>query len=283
MTKQQITKRQHHIPQMLLKNFVDESAKLYMRDIEKSTTKYQTVETVAFQKHLYTVHYEKGKDDQLEKDFSAFESEAAPTLDRVLNRKIVYSSQEDIQRILRFTALLMARTPKFVNLAEVKGTSSEMVKILYDKGTQKNLPKEKIDEYVRNMLTAKGFSYAKTFNSTWEDLFTQLVSYFNPVLCFADAGTFSVSDNYVTFEPLRGFDANDAITPWWKRSVHIHCPLSSNTCLTYVPKEDLKKVGTLDISWRKRMVDKAFVTVVNKFTKIQAERYLYCLDKTAIE
>ncbi len=47
MTSNQITKKQHHFPQMMLKRFIDNTNKLFMLDTETGNIKHKTTETVA--------------------------------------------------------------------------------------------------------------------------------------------------------------------------------------------------------------------------------------------
>lgn len=273
MTKQQVTKRQHHFPQMMLKRFTNENDQIFMYDnVAKKISTPRSTETVAFQNHLYSVHYETHKDDALEKRFSSIESDAESVVNRVLS--ITNNTPQDAQALLEFVAILISRTPKFALLAETKGASNDMRLILEAKGRQKNLPEEAIQKYVDNMQSNKGFSFAETFHTLFEDLFFKLVENFNPLLCFSETGIFIVSDNYATLEPLEQVDPSH--TDWWTLNLRIHCPIASNVCLTFLPKEDPNQRGTRDMSWAKQNISIERVSAINALTAAQSERYLYC-------
>ncbi len=271
MTKQQVTKRQHHFPQMMLKRFTNESDQIFMYDrVANKLSEPRSTETVAVQNHLYSVHYENHKDDALEKKFSTIESEAEGVVNRVLS--IETNTQRDAQSLLEFVTVLILRTPRNARIAETKGSSNDMRAILEEKGRKKALPEEAIQKYADSLQFNKGFSFAVTFNTLFEGLFFKLVKNFNPLLCFASAGHFIVSDNYATFELLEQIDPS--CTDWW--AMHrIHCPIASNACLTFIPKDDPAKIGTHDLNWEKLNISETRVSEINALTAIQQERYLY--------
>ncbi|MCB9985885.1 MAG: DUF4238 domain-containing protein [Micavibrio sp.] len=272
MAKQQVTKRQHHFPQMMLKRFTNENHQIFMYDcVANKLSEPRSTETVAFQNHLYSVHYETHKDDALEKKFSKIESEAEDVVNRVLS--IETNTPRDAQSLLEFVTVLISRTPQNTRIAETKGSSNDMRAILEDKGRKKTLPEEAIKKYADSMQSNKGFSFASTFNTLFEDLFFKLVENFNPLLCFARAGHFIVSDNYATFEPVEQIDPYR--TDWWTMQIRIHCPIASNACLTFIPKDDPAKIGTLDLNWAKLNISETRVSEINLLTAKQKDRYLY--------
>lgn len=272
MAKQQVTKRQHHFPQMMLKRFTNENNQIFMYDsATNKLSEPRSTETVAFQNHLYSVHYETHKDDALEKKFSTIESEAEGVISRVLS--IETNTPRDAQSLLEFVTVLISRTPQNARIAETKGSSNDMRAILEEKGRKKALPEEAIQKYADSMQSNRGFSFAATFNTLFEDLFFKLVENFDPLLCFTSAGHFIVSDNYATFEPLEHIDPSR--TDWWKMLIRIHCPIASNACLTFIPKHDPTKIGTHDLNWAKLNISETRVSEINALTAKQQERYLY--------
>lgn len=280
MNKQQITKKQHHFPQMMLKRFTNENDQIFMYDRgAKKLSAPRSTETVAYQNHLYSVHYQTHKDDALEKKFSRIESEAEGIVNRVLS--IETNTPQDAQSLLEFVTVLISRTPKFALLAEAKGASNDMRSILEERGREKNLPEEAIQKYADSMQSNKGFSFAATFQTLFEDLFFKLVENFNPLLCFSNANHFIVSDNYATFELLEQIDSSR--TDWWTMNIRIHCPIASNVCLTFLPKDDPAKIGTHDLNWAKLNISDTRVSEINALTARQYERYLYSGDQDVLK
>lgn len=256
---------------MMLKRFTNESDQIFMYDRDANKlSEPRSTKTVACQNHLYSVHYQTHKDDALEKKLSKIESEAEGVVNRVLS--IETNTPQDAQSLLEFVSILISRTPRFAILAETKGASNDMRSILEERGRQKNLPEVAIQKYADSMQSNKGFSFAATFQTLFEGLFFKLVENFNPLLCFASAGHFIVSDNYAAFEPLEQIDPSR--TDWW--AMHrIHCPIASNACLTFIPKDDPAKIGTHDLNWAKLNISETRVSEINALTAIQQERYLY--------
>lgn len=280
MTKQQVTKRQHHFPQMMLKRFTNENNQIFMYDrVADKFSEPRSTETVAYQNHLYSVHYQTHKDDALEKKFSRIETQAEDVVNRILSVEI--NTPQDAQSLLEFVTILISRTPKHALIAETKGASNDMRSILKEKGSQKGLPEEVIQKYADSMQSNRGFSFAVTFNTLFEDLFFKLVENFNPLLCFSNAGHFIISDNYATFEPLEQIDPS--CSEWWTMNLRIHCPISSNACLTFIPKDNPEKVGTLDLDWAKLNISETRVSEINALTARQFERYLYCGDQDELK
>ena len=119
------TRKQHHIPVMILKRFIDSTGKIYMLDKEKGI-KHQKPENVGFVPHLYTVHYPDKKDDSLEKTFSVIENEISTILDNLLiNQKSI--SQLELQKLLEFTIIMMLRSPMVVNIAKEECVSNKTI------------------------------------------------------------------------------------------------------------------------------------------------------------
>ncbi|MDO9593285.1 MAG: DUF4238 domain-containing protein, partial [Erysipelotrichaceae bacterium] len=111
MTKQQVTKRQHHFPQMMLKRFTNENNQIFMYDrVADKFSEPRSTETVAYQNHLYSVHYQTHKDDALEKKFSRIETQAEDVVNRILS--VETNTPQDAQSLLEFVTILISRTPK---------------------------------------------------------------------------------------------------------------------------------------------------------------------------
>ena len=286
MSNQQVTKKQHHFPQMMLKRFTNKDGQIFMYDsVSKKVSAPRSTETVGYQNHLYSVHYEGRKDDALEKKFAKIESDAEHVVNKILSKDIIDNAPSDIQSFLEFIAILISRTPKLVELAESKGSSERMQEILLEKGKEKGFQDSKIQSYLSKVQSNKGFSFANTFNTCFEDIFLKIVNNFNPLLQIStsDSKDFLVSDNYATFELIGNVAIDPSRTDWWKLNMHIHCPVSSSVCLTFIPKDDPAKVDTGDLVWSKKNIDNKIVSNINQLTSKQYERYLYCADENEIK
>ena len=270
---QQITKKQHHFPQMMLKRFLDDTNKIFMLDAQTGKINHQTTETVAYQNHLYTVHYAHGKDDGLEKKFSAIESRAEDVLGRFLG-----SSNHDIEDckfVLEFAVILMIRTPKIVGIAENISKTEHMKETLLKRGSEKQISKEEIESYISDLHENKGFSYAATFSHSIADRLKLITENFDAVVhtCSSDNVSFVVSDNYAVFEPLENLQIEEGKNDWYNLPVHIHCPLAYNKCLCFTPKPN--KNDKAAFNWSFAEVSEDHVNRVNQLAFRQKERYLY--------
>lgn len=65
--------------------------------------------------------------------------------------------------------------------------------------------------------------------------------------------------------------------------VSIHCPISSNVCLTFIPKQDLENKFTNNMTCYWRPINKFDVDKINELTAHQIDRFLYCGDKEELE
>ena len=282
MMTNQITKKQHHFPQMMLRKFLDNENKLHMFDEVSGNIKYQTTETVAYQNHLYTIHYEKGKDDSLEKKFSEIESRAVGVLERFLSGNS--STLDDCKFVVEFVAILMMRTPQNVNIAEEVSNTEKMAQILRSEGKNRGVSEKEIEDFITELISQKGFGYAVTFSDSIKSRVEDLINHFDlKIVTIEDEGHyFMVSDNYATYEPLPNLEIKEGNNDWYNLPIHIHCPLSSNKCLTFIPKENKEDLNE-NLNWSYGIIDKQKVDHINQLTFHQKNRYVYSQSREQIE
>ncbi len=111
-------KKQHYVPQMLLKRFTDENGKLYHYvkhpDVQEVLYKYPN--NVFFEKHYYAFYDDdNNKDNSLEKKFAKLEGEVDQILEKIVTlvrsgKKPGLSSDEK-QLLDQFTYYQWKRTP----------------------------------------------------------------------------------------------------------------------------------------------------------------------------
>lgn len=281
MSNVQITKKQHHFPQMMLKRFLDDTGKVFMLDAQTGKIKHQTTDTVAYQNHLYSIHYAHGVDDALEKKFSVIESQAETVLSRFLHTD--NPDIEDCKFVVEFAVILMMRTPKNVVIAEDCSKTDKMKETLRRKGADKGISCEEIESYISEMHENKGFSYAATFSQSISDRLKIITENFDTIIYTSNSDNVSyvVSDNYAIFEPLESLKVEEGKNDWWNLPVNIHCPLASNKCLCFIPKANKKDEATF--TWGFAEAKEGYVSKINALSFQQIERYLYSASKAQIE
>lgn len=284
MSKNQLTKRQHHFPRMMLKRFADESGKVFMLNGRNQEIVHSNLNSVAVRKHLYSVHIGDEKDDSLEQKLSSIESDADQALNRVLG-DINYSDNRDFQAIIEFAVILMLRTPRVVEMSEDIGASDKMAETLRTKAKEKGFAPETAEEYIKSVQNHKGLSFAETFMHSFKERFGQIVENFDAHLCISDSPdcTFVVSDTYAAIEKIGDLNEKELGTDWWKMPVQIYFPLSANHCLTLTPKKEIEKIGSPTFDFSRTIVEENFIKKVNELAMQQKEAYLYAHSIKEIE
>ncbi len=284
MTKKQVTKRQHHIPKMILKRFADNTDKVFMLDGKTGDILHLKLDSVAIRKHLYSVHLNDCKDDTLEQKFSLVESEAENILTHVLSNPD-YNNPDDLKKLIEFVIILMIRTPRVVKIAETTGASDKMAKTLREKATEKGFSEEKTENYITFIQNNRGASFAETFLHSFKERFSQITENFDAYLCRAEKPrlTFVVSDTYAVLEAIGDINKNKFGTDWWKMAVQIYFPLSANHCIILTPKKDKSKIGKKVFEFGKISVNSRFIRRVNTLSFLQKENFLYGPCKKELE
>ncbi len=275
------TKKQHHIPVMILKRFSDNAGMVYILDVERNMTRRQRPKETGFIKHLYSMIFEDKKDDLIEKAFSKIESENNQILDKLLIDKIPLTELET-QKIIEFTITLMLRSPQVVKIADEEGSSSEMADKLRKISIEKSIPKTEVEKYITDINKIKGFSYANTLSTQYKQRATQILENYDAILCKAKEGReFILSDRYITILPQEEYIKNqDRLiekhgTDWWKMPIEIACPLSKTHALVFVPKSNKQNIGTMKTSFKELDITIEQIDRINHSCREQKDGYLY--------
>ncbi len=103
--------RQHYLPRMYLKNFVNGNNKIWVfNDITKETKELSIKDTTVI-KHFYTIEDKNGsKDYTLEHKLSEIETICSPIIDKLINKEHI--TYEEKYSLSVFIALLQNRTPQ---------------------------------------------------------------------------------------------------------------------------------------------------------------------------
>lgn len=268
--------KHHHIPQMILKRFKGKSGHIFMIDSKVSSIKVmaRNPESVAYKRDLYSVHYGTKKDTSLEEKFSTIEGNASNIIDLLVD-DIGKIDQKSVLAIVEFVIILMFRSPKIVEMADVSGKTDEMINILRGHAEKRNFPIEKADLYFENIRNHKGFIYSEILHPIICERHNKLVENFDVMFCVAKNTfpKFILNDNYVIFDRIGQLDIDTHGSDWWKMPIQIFCPLSSEVCLVFVPKKERR--GESFFNYSTINVESNFVMAINDKSNLQKDRYIY--------
>ncbi len=285
MKRKKVTKKQHHIPQMMLKRFTDTNNQICMYDREKKEWLYpRNIKSVGCRKHLYSIEDGDRKDDCLENCFSLIESDAEPVIERILS--INKNTFDDVEKLVKFVVTLILRAPKFTEIVEKFGSSNYIARILEEQGRKERMPEDKIQRNLNNLKSKKGFSFAVTFDKLFEKIYSNLAENFDLYLCSSNTDNFIINDNYATFDTLDENVFNKIyqnLINWATLDIKVYCPIDSNHCLTFIPKKDKKRIGTDNVTFAECKISAENVSKINTLTVSQSERYAYCADPDEIK
>lgn len=252
-----------------------------MLDKEKGI-KHQKPENVGFVPHLYTVHYPDKKDDSLEKTFSVIENEISTILDNLLiNQKSI--SQLELQKLLEFTIIMMLRSPMVVNIAKEECVSNKTIAQLRQTAKEKAFLEETAEQYIKEMSECDGLAFQETFFPLFKERALKIFTHFNARIIKApDRHTFAIGDRYFTLlttdeflQNIETYKKNYGMD-WWHMPVEIICPISAEYAIAYTKKEEVSK--KLDITLKPQTISKELITIINKNTVQQSDRYTYAQE-----
>jgi hypothetical protein len=111
-TTRPVARKHHYIPQCYLRGFVrySEKPKLAVIDMGRGKTFSASPENVAAERDFHAISVKGLPTDALEQEFSKFEAELAPAINRIVNVRAV-KDRNDLNCILNFIALLAVKNP----------------------------------------------------------------------------------------------------------------------------------------------------------------------------
>lgn len=266
-------KRQHHIPQMLLKRFLGINEKIYLGNILKKKVEARSTETVGFVNHLYSIDIDGKKDDSLEVRFSIPEANANLILDK-LEKDVHSITHKDVCELIEFVVMLAYRSPLAVRLADKHSKSEKIRDTLLQEsmGDQKKI--EFSEQYFKQLKEQKGFAFSQMFTTVFRERVTMVIQNFDVILCDCTSvyPKFILQDNYVAFDFIGQIPKEITGLNLWDSSIQFFCPLSKNFCLAFVPKKT-KGSNTFNFSYRK--MNPKFMENLNIKFLYQAINYIY--------
>lgn len=265
-------KRHHHIPQMLLRNFLNSNKQLYFYD-SKNPDKIEArnEETVAYVKRLYP--------HKLELEFSKKEGQAKTAIDKILSGVLL--DEDTATVIISFLIALFLRAPKHVLNLSSEITKQRMTELLISEAKAygyQTLPLEFIKSLIDNM-------YEGSFNKLWKIFSERAVDNFNIRLYVNFSGTpFILNDNYITIAPDHNLPTSldTKNMEWMNYTSKIYCPLSATRCFVFVNKRDAANKGTTFVNYYSTGIAEAGVKAINELSARQASRYLYSTTEDEI-
>ena len=160
-------KRQHYIPKMLLKHFVDDKGHLhfYIKDSPEKGVRSQRPDTLFYKNHLYTfTNLDGSRDYSTEAFFSKIESEADPVVCKIVDN----ARKEELPDLTRtekdvwalFLAQLWRRLPALRDsvIPEQVGSSRQQEAYRYIKNIPVNKPIDhsEMGDFIKDEIWPQG-------------------------------------------------------------------------------------------------------------------------------
>lgn len=291
---QSLSKRHHYIPQFYLKGFSSDEKHLFVLDKEASKEerfRYQTINSIAFQKHLYTYQTKSRKKETLEDMFSQIEGRAATVIRKAeLKQDLTDQERNDFSLFLSFLWIRVPYSKKeferstqqlYEKIARksVVMTPKKNLKEFFEK-RGKNLTDKEIDDLVDFAINEKRSKITVTVpHSYWIKQMLLLGVDIAPALEIADwefrvatkSFAFVTSDNpflLLPNRPLDPFEGLGLLTPGAKKVI----PISAKICLViHEPQKSPRTVYT--------EADKPFFRKINNWIVKYSYRFVYSADK----
>lgn len=287
MSKNQ-PKKQHYYPRMFLQGFCNQEDNIYFLDAEKNKIEPRNRESVARQKHLYTVADKQDIKNRyvVEKRFAEIEAHVTPLFERIRIKKFEEISETQINQIIDFIVLLFIRTPHTVKTAEnVISKQSVLSEIRSNYSIQPDYS-IRAERFIEKLSTQKGLTYAMTLSGSFELRHQRITENFDGFLLTLapEAPSLMLNDRYTCWEmlspdiPYVGRDVD-----WATIEVKMHFPVSSRCCVSFVPKSDQARKGTSKMLFHTRTLSKNDAIIINKLSYGQMERYAFCEDQKVLE
>ncbi len=137
-------RRHHYIPQVLLKNFLDDRGYLWIGDKHQKKTYKASPKNVFVKKDLYALHdlTQSTKTYCYEKSFSKMESEVAPVVKRIIeqarNRRCPQLSPDERRVWKKFFIAIARRTPESQKRVSAVGNRDVFYEVLKSRADELN-------------------------------------------------------------------------------------------------------------------------------------------------
>ena len=298
MVANKLPVKHHYIPQFYLRGFSLDKKHLYILDKlaeTKNRFRYQTIKSVAFQKHLYIYQTKDKKKETLEGLFSQIEGRAAEIIRKVEQKQILNNQQRNDLSI--FLSFLWIRVPyskdKFkrdtqqlyekIARKSIAITPKKNLKDFFKK-RGKELTDKKIDDLIDFATNEKRSKINVTVpQGYWIKQMLTLGIDISPALEITDwefriarqPFAFITSDNpfmLIPSHPVHPFEGLGLLTPGAKKII----PITAKICLImHEPQKNPTIVYT--------EADKPFVRKINGWIIKHSEHNVYSADKGKVQ
>lgn len=275
-------KNQHFLPKMFLKGFTNSSNQIFMLDKKRDyeIKGPRSLDSVAKEKHLYTINTGESKNYAVEKGFRKPENKNTPLFEQIRKNGFSGFSDDDVSQLIGFIALTLSRIPLSVEVSEEVIRNEEVI------SEMKKTDSKGAALYIQECLDRKGLSYAATLKHHLEYRTNVLIRNFDLVLCTSQEGNppLIITDRFMFMELMGGStpDTSKDID-WSKVNANKHFPISNYHCVSFVPKECRSRIGTNDITYGKSKLSFSRVEFLNQLNLRQMGRYSYCASKETLK
>ncbi len=273
-------KDQHILPQMFLRGFTNENMKIFMYDaVKNKISDPRNPESVAKQKHIYTVIEGEQKNYKIEEKFSEIESHAKELFDKINANGFIDITQRDISELIDFIVLLFIRKPRATIIAEEVMDNEDVL------SKMRAIDPSDAEKYIQACKKKKGLSYAVSLGGHFKYRHKVLTDNFDLFLLTSENNSppFILNDMFSCLEmvSLEQHYNGDSID-WGKMKVKKHFPVSNKHCVSFVPKSDSTKLGAPTLDYSRALITSNDVSIINRLTYQQKERYAYCSSREVL-
>jgi len=278
------TKKQHFVPQFLLRNFTNESGKLWVYDKSEDRSFPSGTQGIACDGYFYddeTVTHVTGEDQFVEKALAAAEGKWSATLSSALDRiraakntNLINLTGEERSCMSEMMAVQMIRTPL------VRQTNTHMkdamVRVLKRASGEAAISDEQLPEEFRD-FDAKKFHIISMLGhesvATYQGIFAGHIWNF---LRAAGHGRFYTSDHPVSRRPhvTGGWMSHSGIG---SKGIEISFPIAHDVCLQMYDREHFSHMQFLEGTANDALKEDMLL-YYNAMQVESSHRFLYSID-----
>jgi len=263
---------------MFLKGFTNENGQIFMYDAVKNRiSDPRNPNSVAKQKHIYTVIKGDYKNYKIEEKFSEIENHAKKLFEKINTSGFENIHEKEIPELIDFIVFISIRTPRATNIAEEvmqnEGVLSEM----------RAINPSDAEKHIQACKQKKGLSYAVCLPEYFKGRHKVLTDSFDLFLLTSEDGSppFVLNDTFSCLEMLSLEQHYNGENIDWSR-VKKYFPVSNKHCVSFVPKSDRDKLGTPTLKYSRDVITSHYVNIINRLNYQQRERYAYCSNKEVL-
>ena len=284
MSNQQYTKKQHFVPEFLLKNFIDSSGNLIDYNCKYKSFSSKTPAQICYLNNLYESHLSSNENDKiiisqnyLEEQFRDNEKIYSECISSIINEckdglisPIPFEDKTRIDILTQFTANLLLRNPEIMKLARFDddmGGWNTVETIMYTDYLKR--VNNGVDNNISADIKKKSWLDVDDPNGAHSVLVRSIKKRMNMVLFY------STEENYITSDFPVVFSLNGLLP------VVFFIPISTRLLLFYLNNENEGIFHNHIIAVNKIIVDSINKTIYK--LSLKRSGHVYCIDKSDIE